>query len=70
MKVHFKNTFEVGKSIRRMGFLKAKKYMKDVLAHKRCVPFTRYKNHVGRTAQAKEFGGQDLGNNKINKLKK
>ena len=38
-------------------YLKAAiKYMKDVLGHKRCVPFTRYRNHTGRTAQAKEFG--------------
>ena len=36
--------------------MKAKQYLKDVLAHKRCVPFVRYNGHVGRTGQAKEFG--------------
>ena len=30
--------------------------MKDVLAHKRCIPFTRYRGGCGRTAQAKEWG--------------
>ena len=39
-----------------MGLKTAEKYLKDVLAHKRCVPFTKYNGHVGRTAQAKEFG--------------
>jgi hypothetical protein len=29
--------------------------LKDVLGHKRCIPFVVYNGHVGRTAQAKEF---------------
>jgi len=32
------------------------KYLKDVIAHKRCVPFFKYNGHVGRTGQAKEWG--------------
>jgi len=56
LRVHFKNTFEVGKAIRGLRLKTALKYLKDVLAHKRCIPFTRYKNHTGRTGQAKEFG--------------
>ena len=31
---------------------KAEAYLKDVLAHKRCVPFTHYNGHVGRTGEA------------------
>ena len=39
-----------------MNLVKAQQYLKDVLAHKRCVPFAVYNGHVGRTAQATEFG--------------
>ena len=28
-------------------------YLKDVLAQRRCVPFTRYYGGIGRTGQAK-----------------
>ena len=35
---------------------KAFAYLKNVLNHKQCVPFRRYNGHVGRCAQAKEFG--------------
>merc|ERR1719337_174 len=30
--------------------------MQDVIDHKRCIPFRRFKSGVGRCAQAKEFG--------------
>lgn len=33
----------------------SQKYLNDVLAHKRCVPFTKFNGGIGRTAQAKEF---------------
>ena len=56
LRVHFKNTFETGRAIKGMYLKTAIKYMKDVLNHKRCVPFTRFRNHTGRTGQAKEFG--------------
>jgi large subunit ribosomal protein L17e len=56
VRVHFKNTFEVAAAVRGWGLKSAIQYMKDVIAHKRCVPFTRYRYGVGRTAQAKEFG--------------
>lgn len=39
-----------------MSVTKAKAYLKDVLAHKRCVPFTKHYGGIGRTGQAKEFG--------------
>jgi len=50
IRVHYKNTFEVGRAIRGMTIAKAKKYLKDVLGHKRCIPFVVYNGHVGRTA--------------------
>jgi large subunit ribosomal protein L17e len=50
IRVHFKNTFEVGRAIRGMTLSNAKKYLKDVLGHKRCIPFMVYNGHVGRTA--------------------
>jgi len=56
LRVHFKNTFETGTAIRGMYLKTAIKYLKDVLNKKRCIPFTRYRNHTGRTGQAKEFG--------------
>ena len=39
-----------------MTIPQAQKYLKDVLAHKRCIPFTKYTGGCGRKAQAKEFG--------------
>ena len=56
IRIHYKNTFEVGRVLRGMNLVKAQQYLKDVLAHKRCVPFAVYNGHVGRTGQAKEFG--------------
>ena len=56
LRVHFKNTYEVARAIKGMTVQDAQKYLKDVLAHKRCIPFTRFRGHVGRTGQAKEFG--------------
>jgi len=56
LRVHFKNTFEVGRAIKGRGLKSAQKYLQDVLAHKRCIPFTHFNGHVGRTGQAKEFG--------------
>ena len=39
-----------------MELNKAKKYLEDVIAHKRAVPFRRFCGGVGRTAQAKNEG--------------
>merc|ERR1711937_287440 len=38
-----------------MNLRKAQRYLKDVVEHKRCVPFIRFKRGAGRTAQAKQF---------------
>ena len=36
-----------------MKLKKAVTYLKDVIEHKQCVPFTRFNGGVGRCAQAK-----------------
>lgn len=43
-------------ALRKMDLNKAKKYLEDVLGHKRAIPFRRYNGGVGRTAQAKNEG--------------
>merc|ERR1711881_199792 len=55
VRVHFKNTHEAAKMLKGMNLRKAQKYLKDVIEHKRCVPFLRYKKSAGRCAQAKQF---------------
>merc|ERR1711862_50125 len=56
LKASFKNTYNTARAIRGMNIRKALKYLDDVLAHKRCVPFKRYMGSTGRTGQAKEWG--------------
>ncbi|KAL0219130.1 hypothetical protein P9112_004783 [Eukaryota sp. TZLM1-RC] len=56
LRVSFKNTRETAAAIKGMSLEKAKRYLNDVLARKRCIPFRRFNGGVGRTAQAKEFG--------------
>jgi large subunit ribosomal protein L17e len=41
LRVHFKNTRETAFRLRRMELVKAKTYLEDVMARKRCVPFHR-----------------------------
>lgn len=50
LRVHFKNTYEVVRVIKGMTLPEAQKYLKDVANQKRCIPFTRFRGHVGRTA--------------------
>ena len=40
-------------ALRKLDLQKAKKYLEDVMDHKRAIPFRRYSGGVGRTAQAK-----------------
>ncbi|KAF5839177.1 ribosomal protein L17 component of cytosolic 80S ribosome and 60S large subunit [Dunaliella salina] len=56
LRVHFKNTREAAFSLRKMELTKAKKYLEDVLGHRRAIPFRRYSGNVGRTSQAKNEG--------------
>jgi len=55
IRCHFKNTRETAKMLKNMNLRKAQKYLKDVIEHRRCVPFIRFNRGVGRTAQAKQF---------------
>ena len=56
LRTHFKNTREAAMAIRHMELNTAKRYLEDVLAHKRVVPFRRFCGGVGRTGQAKNEG--------------
>ena len=56
LRVHYKNTYETAKAVKGLTIAKAKQYLKDVLAHRRCVPFTKHYGGIGRTGQAAEFG--------------
>jgi len=56
LRIHYKNTYETARAVRGMHLRYGIKYLKDVIAQKRCVPFRVYNGHVGRTGQAKEFG--------------
>jgi len=56
LRVHFKNTRETAFALRNRSLNKAKKYLEDVIARKRCVPFHRFTGCIGRTAQAKNEG--------------
>lgn len=59
LRVHFKNTREAAFALKDMSLKKANKYLQDVLDHKQCVAFRKFKEGVGRTAQAKNNGGTD-----------
>lgn len=56
LRVHFKNTRETTQAIKGMSLAKAKSYLEDVMAHKRCIVFRRFCGGVGRTALAKNEG--------------
>ena len=53
LRAHFKNTYEVARSVRGMNLKKAIKYMEDVLEHRQCIPVLRFTGHGSRTPQAK-----------------
>lgn len=55
IKCSFKNTYECAKMMKGKTIEECQQYFNEVLAHKRCVPFTRFNGRIGRTAQAKEF---------------
>jgi len=55
LRVHFKNTYEVGRAIKGLELGAAIKYMEAVLEKKRCIPFRRFNDGVGRTAQVHEM---------------
>lgn len=53
--VHFKKTVEVVRGLNGMTLKRAYDYLKNVIGHKECVPFRRFKSGIGRCAQAKQF---------------
>ncbi|KAF5274203.1 hypothetical protein FQA39_LY07307 [Lamprigera yunnana] len=55
VRVHFKNTIETANVLRGMSIERGMAYLKNVMAHKECVPFQKFKGGVGRCAQAKAF---------------
>jgi len=56
LRVHFKNTREAGFALKKKTLIEAKKFLEDVVDHKRAIPFRRFCGGVGRTAQAKNEG--------------
>ena len=52
LRVHYKNTYETAKAVKGLTIAKAKQYLKDVLRHRRCVPYTKHYGGIGRTGQA------------------
>jgi large subunit ribosomal protein L17e len=56
LRVHFKNTRETAFALRHKSLNKAKRYLEDVIARKRVVPFHRFTGCIGRKAQAKNEG--------------
>ena len=55
LRVHFKNTREVGHAIKHMPLRRAVKYLKNVVEHKEIIPFKRFNGGVGRKAQVCEM---------------
>jgi large subunit ribosomal protein L17e len=56
LRVHFKNSRETAKAIKGLTVAKARSYLEDVIAHKRCIVFRRFCGGVGRTPLAKAEG--------------
>lgn len=51
LRVHFKNTREAARAIKKMHIRKAYRFLKDVCEQKQVVPFKRFNGGVGRKAQ-------------------
>merc|ERR1719329_1851514 len=55
LRVHYKNTYNVGQAIKGMNVKSAQTYLEDVLEKKQCIPYRRYTGCISRTPQAKAF---------------
>merc|ERR1712002_123000 len=55
LRVSFKNTHATVKRLKGMSLERAKKFLKNVLARKECVPFFRFNSGVGQCSQAKQW---------------
>lgn len=51
MRVHFKNTYETARQLKNKSIAQAEAFLRDVIDHKRAVPFYRFNSGIGRTAQ-------------------
>lgn len=56
IRAKFKNLVETANAVRKMSLTRANAYLKNVLAHKECVPFKIFKSGIGKCSQAKQFG--------------
>ena len=55
LRAHFKNTYEVARSVKGVSLKKAITYMENVLEHRSIIPFRKFTGGIGRHAQCKEF---------------
>ncbi|MFH4979653.1 hypothetical protein AB6A40_006362 [Gnathostoma spinigerum] len=56
VRVHFKNTHETARALKRMPLKRAMRFLENVKEKKEIVPFRRYNHCCGRKAQAKNWG--------------
>ena len=55
LRAHYKNTYEVARSVKGWNLKKAITYLENVIEHKQIIPFRRYTGGIGRHAQLKPF---------------
>ena len=55
VKISFKNTREAAKMMKGKTIAEIRTYFNQVLAHQRCIPYTKYTGNISRTPQAREF---------------
>ena len=53
LRTHFKNNFHVGRAIKGMLINKAESYLKEVLEHKKSIPYSRYDHSMGEQEKLK-----------------
>ena len=56
LRVKFKNTHEAARQLKNKSLAQAEQFLRDVIDHKRAVPYYRFNGCIGRTAQAKGYG--------------
>jgi len=55
LRVHFKNTYEAARQLKNKSIVQAESYLRDVIEHKRAVPFFRFNSGIGRSSQGNGF---------------
>eukprot|EP00992_Anisonema_acinus_P009670 TRINITY_DN5874_c0_g1_i1.p1 TRINITY_DN5874_c0_g1~~TRINITY_DN5874_c0_g1_i1.p1 ORF type:complete len:165 (+),score=17.64 TRINITY_DN5874_c0_g1_i1:63-557(+) len=56
IRCHYKNTRETTRALKGMKLKDAKRYLREVIAKRRCIPYRRHNGGVPRQRQAAEFG--------------